>query len=207
MHCKGHRVLEVKGAHNSTPLQDGKYIEDYTEQTILGACTQCKQPVVVQNWFSDYDPDDRGSEYHTIYPTDRESARTLLFEVPPQISTSYYEAVKCEKSQAWNACVVMVGRALEAVAKDYDSKVRSIATGITKMHDTGVISEELFSWANELRTLRNIGAHPTEEDVGELDAREALDFLQAILETIYHLRPMFKKMKERRKKKADEQGA
>jgi uncharacterized protein YutE (UPF0331/DUF86 family) len=93
----------------------------------------------------------------------------------------------------------MVGRALEAVARDYDSRVRTIATGIKKMHEAGAISKELFDWANELRLLRNIGAHAFEKDVEEVDAREALDFLQAILETIYHLRPMFQKRKERKR--------
>ena len=198
-HCRAYRVLEVKGVYNSTPLHNGEYIEDYTEQTVLGACADCKQPVVVHKWFETYAPAESSGDYYPVYPKDKESARELLFDVPQQISVSYNEAVKCEKSEAWNACVVMVGRALEAAAKDYDPAIKSILPGITRMHDAGAISNELFDWMNELRILRNIGAHPTKADVEGSDAREALDFLQAILETIYHLRPMFRKRKERKK--------
>lgn len=196
--------MDVKGVCNTTPLYEGEYIDDYTDQTILGTCTECKQPVLVQKSFGPYDPNESSGEYYTLYPKDKVGARELLFDVPQLISVSYDEAVKCEKSQAWNACVVMVGRALEGAAKDYDSTVKSIAAGITKMHDAGVISDELFDWANELRLLRNIGAHASEEDVRESDAREALDFLQAILETIYHLRPMFAKRQDKRKEQTNE---
>ncbi len=43
--------------------------------------------------------------------------------------------------------------------------------------------------------IGNIGAHPTDEVVTALDAREALDFLVAIVETIYVLRRKFQAMK------------
>jgi hypothetical protein len=197
-HCSGHRVLDVKGFSESMPYQNGVYVEDYIEKTILATCRNCRQPIMVQSWESAYDPADKSNEFRTIYPRDKGSARELHFDVPKQILSSYNEAVKCETSEAWNACAVMVGRALEAVAKGYDTRVRTIATGIKKMHNAGVISSELFEWANELRFLRNIGAHASEVNVEEADAHEALDFLQAILETIYHLRPMFQKRKAKR---------
>lgn len=57
------------------------------------------------------------------------------------------------------------------------------------MKDNGLISEELLEWSNELRVLRNLGAHATSEKITGQDANEAIDFLQAILETLYHLRP------------------
>jgi len=199
-HCEGHRVLDVKGRCVSTPYQDGNYINGYCEYTILGACEECGQPIVAQNWGAEADSTHGGKEFRTIYPIDEKTARKIQFDLPATISKSYDDAVKCEQTEAWNPCIVMIGRALEAVAKDYNPKIKTISTGLKKMHAEGVISNELFEWANEIRILRNIGAHATEEDVEEVDARESLDFLQAILETIYHLRPMFQKMKERRKK-------
>lgn len=51
---------------------------------------------------------------------------------------------------------------------------------------------------DELRFIGNLGAHPTDDVVSPLDAREALDFLVAIVETIYVFRPKFQAMKARR---------
>lgn len=197
--CDGNRVLDIVGSHDSMPLVDGFAIEDYINRHALGVCTECKQTVLVYTWFSSYDPREAATEYETLYPQKKDSARELRFKVPRSIKASYQEAVECERNKSWNACAVMAGRALEAAAKDFDSRVKSIATGIKKMHDAGVISEELFEWATELRFLRNIGAHASDTDVKKDDARDALNFLQAILETIYHLRPMFQKRKARRK--------
>jgi hypothetical protein len=66
------------------------------------------------------------------------------------------------------------------------------------MKEKGLISEELSQWGDELRFIGNIGAHPTDDVVTELDSKEALEFLEAIVETIYHLRPKFQAMRLRR---------
>jgi len=68
------------------------------------------------------------------------------------------------------------------------------------MYSKGLISQELLDWANELRVLRNLGAHATNERIDVLDATGALDFLQAILEILYDLRPKFEEFKRRREK-------
>ncbi len=39
---------------------------------------------------------------------------------------------------------------------------------------------------------------PTDEPISRQDAEEALDFLQAILELLYYMRPKFQHMKARR---------
>jgi hypothetical protein len=98
------------------------------------------------------------------------------------------------------ACVVLVGRTLEGVAKEFDASATSVFQGLRYMHGKGLISQELLDWANELRVLRNLGAHATTKRIDSLDARDALDFLQAILEILYSLRPKFEELKQRRAK-------
>ncbi len=92
----------------------------------------------------------------------------------------------------------MVGRALEAACKEAIPNSKSINDGLKKMLADGIISQELYDWANELRILRNLGAHATLAQIEQQDANESIDFLQAILETLYHLRPKFEQMKARR---------
>jgi hypothetical protein len=135
---------------------------------------------------------------YQLYPPDK---REFSFKLPEIVNESYKEAVKCERANAWIATVTMAGRSLEAVCKEYDPSSKTIFAGLERMKINGAISQEVFEWANELRTIRNIGAHASEVEIKKEDAIETLDFLQAILEIIYHLRPKFKEMINRRKSK------
>lgn len=112
---------------------------------------------------------------------------------------SYKEALRCEEAEAWLACVVMVGRTLEAISREHFPSDKTLTTfsGINRLHDEGIISDQLKTWADELRVLRNIGAHATPNQVSEADAREAVDFLKAILENVYDLAPKFEAFKQR----------
>jgi len=62
----------------------------------------------------------------------------------------------------------------------------------------GIISQELSDWGDQLRVIGNLGAHATNEKIDRQDATEAIDFLQAILEILYDLRPKFEQMRARR---------
>jgi hypothetical protein len=73
-----------------------------------------------------------------------------------------------------------------------------LAKGLNELFQQGKISQELLSWSDELRFLRNIGAHPTDKKISRDDAHDSLNLLQAILETLYHLRPKFEQMRARR---------
>lgn len=59
------------------------------------------------------------------------------------------------------------------------------------MRDEGALSEELYSWANELRVLRNESAHVTDVNVTLDEVNSSMDFLQSLLEIIYKIRPKF----------------
>lgn len=124
--------------------------------------------------------------------------RTLPDALPSRVERACREAIVCEEARAWLATAVMAGRALEAVAKEHDASTKNLADGLAKMKAAGVISDELLAWSQELRFLRNIGAHASDQDISEEDARDALDFLEAIIETIYVLRERHAKMRARR---------
>lgn len=187
-HCETHRnfnslsVAEVRG---------GGFPEEFT----FAVCEVCHYPAVYSR--EDYDLGEgfEDDEYYRVYPPHE---RTVSFVLPAIVRESYDEAVRCESHKSWIACVTMVGRTLEAVTKEYAPEVRNMFGGLKKMYQDGAISQEIHDWANELRAIRNIGAHATPQKLSRQDATESLDFLQAILETIYYMRPKFIAMKARR---------
>ncbi|MEQ1568030.1 MAG: DUF4145 domain-containing protein [Myxococcota bacterium] len=124
--------------------------------------------------------------------------RRLGFQLPTKVKESYDEALRCDEAGANIATAVMVRRTLEAVVFEFDPKSRTLFEALKELKGKGVISDELLRWAHGLRFLGNIGAHPTADVVSDEDANDALDFLQAILETLYHFRPRFQAMQARR---------
>jgi hypothetical protein len=165
--------------------------EEYT----FARCEECDKPAVFLR--EDVGVGFEGDEYYRMFPA---HDRHIGYLLPKVVRTSYEEAVRCESAKSWIACATMAGRALEAVTKDYDPKQRTMFAGLQQMYKNGAISQEIHDWANELRVIRNYGAHASEENIDRQDATEALDFLQAILETLYYMRPKFQRMKARRSK-------
>lgn len=165
------------------------------EEYSFAKCEVCNKPAVFmrEDMGDGFDND----SFYRVYPA---HGRHLAFFMPPLVRASYDEAVLCENAKAWTACVVLVGRTLEAVCRDSAPKEKTLAGALKTMLSAGVLSQEVYDWASELRVIRNYGAHATEEKIDWQDAREALDFLQVILELMYELRPKFQKFRSRRKK-------
>lgn len=186
--CEQPRTLIVDKIHR---LPNEGPPEEYT----FVHCSSCARPAVFyrEDMGDGFDKD----SYYRIYPPQE---RHIGFYLPGNVRQSYEEAVSCELAKTWMACVVMVGRTLEAVCKEFESSSRTIFEGLRAMHSKGIISQELLDWANELRVMRSLGAHATNERIDVSDATDALDFLQAILEILYDLRPKFEKFKRRHEK-------
>lgn len=187
-HCEAHRNFKTLSV---SEVRSDAFPEQYT----FAACEYCKYPGVFYRVDYDLGGGFDDDEYYRVYPA---HDRAISYALPSIVKESYEEAVRCEVHKSWIACVTMVGRTLEAVTKEYAPDVRSMFGGLKKMYDDGAISQEINDWANELRAIRNIGAHATQQKLSRQDARESLDFLQAILETIYYMRPKFMAMKARR---------
>lgn len=185
-HCEKHTNFHPLQLH---VIPEESPPEEYT----FAKCDTCNKPAVFYR--EDMGDGFESDSFYRLYPPHE---RHVGFFLPPVVRTSYEEAVRCENAKSWIACVTMVGRTLEAVTKAYDPKQKTMFAGLQAMHKNGAISQEIYEWANELRVIRNYGAHATDESISQKDATEALDFLQSILELLYYMRPKFQQMKARR---------
>ena len=159
----------------------------------MGHCVKCGRPGLIER--QEIAPHEYAN--YQLYPRIRKRIELAL---PPRVSESFLEAVICELAGAWLATAVMVRRTLEAIAKEFDPSVKTLMNGLETLKTRGLISDELHRWGTELRFIGNIGAHPTGDVITKQDANDAMEFLRAIVETIYHLRPKFQEMQRRRKK-------
>jgi len=159
---------------------------------VLGHCALCSDPGIARAVETGPDECD---ELVQLYPQRLGQGHLKL---PKIVDQSYKEAIGAAASGLWLATAVMVRRTLEAIGKQFKPNARTLHEGLKAMHDQGIISDELRRWGDQLRFLGNIGAHATEDVISPQDGRDAVEFLEAIAETIYHLRPRFQAMLERR---------
>ncbi|WP_313223780.1 DUF4145 domain-containing protein [Stutzerimonas nitrititolerans] len=122
--------------------------------------------------------------------------------IPEIARISLIEAKLCFKAKAFSACAVMCGRTIEGVCKHHDAKTRSLALGLKKLKDDGIIDTRLYTWGEALRGHRNLGAHATIERVSKEDAKDLLDFSIAICEYVFVLNEKFNRFQARQNKKS-----
>ncbi|WP_405155847.1 DUF4145 domain-containing protein [Paenibacillus sp. FSL K6-0108] len=193
-YCQDKKMFSIHGSY----IHKGAKKNDNDKEYALMSCTSCDLPSLFYRedlWgfgtdIWDYDM--------CLFPKDE---RILTFQIPEIVKESYEEAIKCEKAKAAIATVVMVRRSLEAVCKDFVPGTKTVFDGLKQMKENGFISGDLLEWSEELRFLGNQGAHATDKKISINDAQDSLDFLQSILEILYHLRPRFKDIKARRENK------
>jgi len=188
--CKGRMQLVIDGHHALSPGEGEPTVFYY-----FGHCVKCRRPGLVGEEETGPNSWDR-EPIPQVYP----AARSVDAVLPPKVDESFREAMQCEVAGAPLATAVMVRRTLEAIGREFAPDAKPLFKALHAMKDKGLISDELAQWGDALRFIGNIGAHPTDDVVTPLDAREALDFLVAIVETIYVLRPKFQAMKARREK-------
>jgi len=153
-------------------------------------CTLCERPTLVQELVSyHFDFDDvegrvrkvESAETVILYP--QAPTRTILIDLPQTVEKAYRTALDVQTSP--NAFAVLAGRTLEAACNHEKAPGRDLASKLNHLANSGHIPQTLGEMAQQLRLLRNLGAHDAEDEVNQDDVPIILDFLEAILEYLY----------------------
>lgn len=120
--------------------------------------------------------------------------------IPNRVRRSLENAKRCFHAKVYDACVVMCGKAIEAVCVE-KAEEQQLGAGLKKLVERGIIDRRLFEWAEVLRKQRNIGAHATEDETSREDAKDVLAFATALCDYIYVLAEKYKEFVERKAKK------
>lgn len=165
----------------------------WPELWTFAACPRCKRPMLaIQVDSGDGFADD--TPFRRYPPPDQR----LGWSVPKQIRKAFSEAVTCYKAKAYTACAIMCRKSLEGMCADHGVREKTLALSLKKLKDTGVIELRLFEWAEALRQLGNEAAHDVATQTTPDDAKDILEFTEALAEYIFTYRDKFKQFKERR---------
>ena len=171
--------LDLTLASYEYHLPSGYEVE--VSEFVLLKCLSCSMPVVQQNTlFAGLLYKDWPTVTTILYP----SVQSSLKGIPTSIEKRYQAAFKVRNVEP-SACAVLVGRTLEAVCHYEKIRGKTLADKLNTLANSGRIPETLAQMAQQLRLIRNLGAHDVKDEITEEDVPIILDFLEAILEYLY----------------------
>jgi hypothetical protein len=150
-------------------------------------CPNCQKPFVTDN--------DEVWGRSVLYPTPSGGINPML---PQQIKAAYSEARSCYKSKAYTATAIMCRKTLEGICAEHGVTGNNLVKNLKELKDKGIIENRLYEWADALRISGNEAAHDVNVTISQEDARDVLEFTNALLEYIFTFRDRFEKFKQRR---------
>lgn len=191
LHCQDCSAMVnaeiVKGYHRGDPD------EGPTEQVVLLRCPSCSGPFVIVR-------EDLGGGDHgpvtVLLPIPSRFSRAL----PNEIQNAIAEADACYRAKAFTAAAIMCRKTLEGLCEAHGTTGKTLVANLRELKDNGIIEHRLYEWADALRISGNEAAHDVKITVSAEDARDLLEFTNAILEYVFTFRDKFEAFKQRRQK-------
>lgn len=162
----------------------------------LAACGGCESIFLVESEFYEIPGEVSAPQgERVLYP----AARQLLTEeLPACIAQTYSMAAASFVRGLYEPCVVMCRKCIEAVCRELGATEGSLRDRLDVLADAGQIDGKLLTWADGLRLIGNDAAHDLDATIEQVDARDSLDFLEAILMYTFSLSRRFEEFKRRR---------
>ncbi len=190
-HCQTFVETDEIGAYEY--LRHG---ENPSGRYLLLKCRRCEKPILVnQHNVGNLAEGDIWDTPSRLYPS---TEIHINPNAPPEIRTAYEEAVSCYQARAYTAAAIMCRKTLEGISAVHGIRERNLVGALRAMRDQGLIDERLYEWSDALRLAGNEAAHGVGITVSLDDARDMLDFANAILDYLFSFRQKFEEFQRRR---------
>jgi len=183
-----------------TYTYDFTYTDELINQgtlVILGKCLNCNRPFLSQEDFQNIEDHSITDNEIQLFPL---TDNVALKNAPDIVINPYKEAQKCYRAQAYEACVIMCRKGIEGICTDKGEVKGNLAEKLKKLKEKHILEDTFYNWSNELRLIGNDGAHSHEKIINKQDARDSIDFFDALITYLYHLVDQYTKLKTRRTK-------
>lgn len=163
----------------------------------LAFCRRCEGVFLYRR--CDTEPSEVPIE-EVLYPRAMEA---LSPDIPVVIRRPHDSAVSCFETANYEPCAIMCRKTLEAVCQVLGEKAGPLNARLRRLRDAGKVEERLCIWADELRIVGNEAAHGLSLNISKEDARDCLEFVDAILIYVFTLDKKFQEFRKRRHRAAD----
>ena len=191
-------VAEGNGGFRSDEVNplDEIDTEYHGEHYYVCLYSRCSQPFLIrQSLYGIPAEFESVTDEKILYPSEK---KLPLDDVPNTIKSAYDQAARSFSASLFEPCVLMCRKCLEATCKNLRAKGRDLNSKLQSLFDGGHIDSRLLNWAHEIRLIGNEAAHDPDTKVTKRDARDVLDFTEAILIYIFFLTSRFEAFRVRR---------
>jgi len=182
------------------------------EDSILGLvayktafCVRCESVFLVRAVSTDVAGEFTTPEQHDVlYPREW---RPIPEYLPASVRRAYESALSCYQRGVYEPCAIMSRKCLEALCVETGATKGNLKSRLESLAQKGTIDRRLLDWANELRLVGNDAAHDLAVELTKNDARDGIDFVEAILLYVFTLDRKFNEFKTRRRQSISEQAS
>lgn len=191
---------ELIKAHEYDPEDygDGMVLHN-NKRILLLKCQACNHPIIAGQTYCD----ELSGFWDTkrLWPQEDKNYSDFHRSIPSIVRECLVEARKTYNAEAYKSCAMMCGQTLEAICKSYNTKAKKLGRGLKELLEREIIDKKIYSWSEELTKQRHLGAHAfLEGEIEQEDAKDLLDFVNAICEYIFVLTKKFDNFMKRKDK-------
>ena len=191
----------VSGNSRFTERSNFAEARDYHSLFSLLSCSKCRSPILVrQTNIGNMADGDKWDTPQLVYPT---ADLRVNPNAPRDIRLAFDEACNCYRAGAFTASAIMCRKTLEGICAAHGVTEGSLARSLRKMHEQNLIDGRLFEWSDLMRAAGNEAAHGVGLSIEQADAKDILEFTNAIMDYLFSFRDRFEEFKKRRNKEAE----
>ena len=193
-------IADGRGGSRSDAVSPVDWVdaEYHGEHYFTCLCGRCSQPFLIQQSLYGIPSEFESVTDETLlYPSE---GQLNLTGVPNTIKSAYDQASRSLSASLFEPCVLMCRKCLEATCKNLNTNGRDLNSRLQSLYDCGHIDKRLLDWAHQIRLIGNSAAHDPDLKVSKRDARDVLDFTEAILIYVYSLTARFVAFQSRHSK-------
>ncbi len=106
--------------------------------------------------------------------------------IPEPIKKDFEEALLCEVAGSYRGAAALARRTLQVICLDKGApESMKLHKQIDWLFQNNIVTDEIKSWAHEVRYVGNDAAHPNATEVSNEEARDILELLESMCDVLY----------------------
>jgi hypothetical protein len=184
-------------ALNPEDVPDAEY---HGDSYSVALCGRCSSPFLLkESRYGVPGEFETITESQLLFPSE---SRLPLEGVPEPVRRAYEQASRSFGASLYEPCALMCRRCLEGVCKVQGASGSNLNAKLESLEKSGAIDARMVRWAHGIRLLGNDAAHDLDTVISQEDARDVLDFTEALLIYIFALNHRFAAFSARRNKQS-----
>ncbi|MFI9170803.1 DUF4145 domain-containing protein [Streptomyces lincolnensis] len=114
-------------------------------------------------------------------------AETDIKHLPNDVARYYNDALRVLRAGVPDAAAVQLRRTLEAAAAHYEIREKVLMKSIEKLIKDGHVTQSFGPLLHHIRSIGNVGAHASDEQVDQETAERALRFTTQLLRNLFEV--------------------